>query len=113
MEYVVKSGDSLSKIALAYGQPASAWRELHKSNPSIINPDKIYPGQILKIPDAWKSPGAAPTPPIVNPKTPTLSPLPGATIPTIQEDSKKLNLWIWGGAALAVWMFLRKRKRKK
>jgi nucleoid-associated protein YgaU len=47
----VKSGDSLSKIAKeAYGD-ANAYMKIFEANkPMLSNPDKIYPGQKLRIP---------------------------------------------------------------
>ena len=49
--YEVKSGDSLSKIAKkAYGD-ASAWKRIFEANSGILkDPNKIFPGQKLKIP---------------------------------------------------------------
>lgn len=43
--YVVKSGDTLSKIASQYG---TTYQEIAKKN-RITNPNLIYPGQVLKI----------------------------------------------------------------
>jgi len=49
--YVVKSGDSLSKIAKAEYGDASAWNRIFEANKDILkDPDKIQPGQKLKIP---------------------------------------------------------------
>ena len=46
--YTVVSGDSLSKIGSKYG---IAWKAIWDANRDILNhPDKIYPGQELKIP---------------------------------------------------------------
>ncbi len=47
----VKSGDTLSKIAKeAYGD-ANAYMQIFEANkPMLSNPDKIYPGQMLRIP---------------------------------------------------------------
>ncbi len=46
--YTVVSGDSLSKIASHYG---IQWKAIWDHNRDILNhPDKIYPGQELKIP---------------------------------------------------------------
>ncbi|MBK7932066.1 MAG: LysM peptidoglycan-binding domain-containing protein [Pyrinomonadaceae bacterium] len=46
--YTVVSGDSLSKIGSKYGIP---WKAIWDANRDILNhPDKIYPGQELKIP---------------------------------------------------------------
>ena len=46
--YTVVSGDNLSKIGGKYGIP---WKAIWDANRDILNhPDKIYPGQELKIP---------------------------------------------------------------
>ena len=47
----VKAGDTLSKIAKeAYGD-ANAYMKIFEANkPMLSNPDKIYPGQKLRIP---------------------------------------------------------------
>jgi nucleoid-associated protein YgaU len=49
----VKSGDTLSKIAKeAYGD-ANAYMKIFEANkPMLKHPDKIYPGQVLRIPPA-------------------------------------------------------------
>lgn len=49
--YTVVSGDSLSKIAKhAYGDGAK-WREIFEANRDVLDdPDKIFPGQILRLP---------------------------------------------------------------
>lgn len=49
----VKSGDTLSKIAKeAYGD-ANAYMQIFEANkPMLKHPDKIYPGQVLRIPAA-------------------------------------------------------------
>jgi nucleoid-associated protein YgaU len=49
--YVVVSGDSLSKIAKREYGNAKEWNRIFQANRDIIkDPDKIYPGQELKIP---------------------------------------------------------------
>ena len=49
--YVVKAGDTLSKISQAvYGDPAR-WKEIYEANKSVIpNPNVIQVGLELKIP---------------------------------------------------------------
>ena len=47
-EYVVKEGDWLSKIAPKYN---TTWEKLAETN-KIANPDLIFPGQKLQVPDA-------------------------------------------------------------
>jgi nucleoid-associated protein YgaU len=49
--YVVKSGDSLSKIAKNEYGNANDWKRIYEANKDILkDPDKIFPGQKLKIP---------------------------------------------------------------
>ena len=51
--YTVKSGDNLSKIAVAmYGAGhANDYHKIFEANkPMLTHPDKIYPGQVLRIP---------------------------------------------------------------
>ncbi len=49
--YVVVSGDSLSKIARREYGSADEWKRIYEANRDILNdPDKIHPGQELKIP---------------------------------------------------------------
>ena len=47
--YTVKSGDNLSKIGQHHGV---AWRDIFEANKDVIgdDPDKIFPGQKLRIP---------------------------------------------------------------
>lgn len=52
--YTVKKGDNLSKIAEAqYGKGNAAKHKLifEANKPMLKHPDKIYPGQVLRIPD--------------------------------------------------------------
>jgi nucleoid-associated protein YgaU len=49
--YEVKPGDSLSKIAKSEYGNANAWPKIFEANKDILkDPNKIYPGQKLKIP---------------------------------------------------------------
>lgn len=51
--YEVKSGDSLSKIAKAhYGDPMKYTDIFEANKPMLKDPDLIYPGQMLRIPNA-------------------------------------------------------------
>ena len=51
--YVVKKGDSLSKIAKRIYGNAGEWRKIFEANrDQIEDPDLIQPGQMLKIPAA-------------------------------------------------------------
>jgi nucleoid-associated protein YgaU len=49
--YVVVAGDSLSKIAKREYGNANDWNRIYEANRDILkDPDKIQPGQKLKIP---------------------------------------------------------------
>lgn len=51
--YVVVSGDSLSRIAQRQYGDAQKWPKIYEANRNIIkDPDLIYPGQELRIPEA-------------------------------------------------------------
>jgi nucleoid-associated protein YgaU len=51
--HVVVSGDNLSKIAKKYYGDANKYPLIFEANkPMLTNPDKIYPGQMLRIPPA-------------------------------------------------------------
>ena len=49
--YTVAMGDTLSHIAKAHYGKAGKWRAIFEANrDQIDDPDKIFPGQVLKIP---------------------------------------------------------------
>ena len=49
--YTVKSGDTLSAISKAHYGSANKYMAIFEANkPMLSSPDKIYPGQVLRIP---------------------------------------------------------------
>lgn len=49
--HTVKSGDSLSQIANQYYGDSNLYPQIFAANPLLLsNPDEIYPGQVLRIP---------------------------------------------------------------
>jgi nucleoid-associated protein YgaU len=49
--YTVRSGDTLSKIAKEHYGDAMKYPAIFEANrPMLSDPDKIYPGQVLRIP---------------------------------------------------------------
>lgn len=51
--YTVKAGDTLGAIAKEHLGSASRYPEIFEANrPMLKDPDKIYPGQVLRIPNA-------------------------------------------------------------
>ena len=53
--YTVKEGDTLSKIAKQFYGDTNRYHELFEANkPMLKDPDKIYPGQVLRVPASAK-----------------------------------------------------------
>jgi len=53
--YTVKSGDTLSKIAKEFLGDTNAYMDIFNANKDqLTDPNKIQPGQVLKIPQAVK-----------------------------------------------------------
>ena len=49
--YTVQSGDTLSKISKEFYGDANKYNQIFEANkPMLSDPDKIYPGQVLRIP---------------------------------------------------------------
>jgi len=48
--YVVRSGDTLSKISGRVFGDVKRWREILKENPQVTNANHIYPGDTLLVP---------------------------------------------------------------
>ena len=49
--YEVQKGDTLSKIAKEQYGDANRYQKIFEANrPMLKHPDKIYPGQVLRIP---------------------------------------------------------------
>ena len=50
--YEIKSGDTLSKIAKEFYGSANKYPKIFEANREVIkDPDKIYPGQMIRIPE--------------------------------------------------------------
>jgi len=50
--YTVKKGDTLSAISKqVYGDPNQYNKIFEANKPMLSHPDKIYPGQVLRIPE--------------------------------------------------------------
>lgn len=50
-KYTVQKGDSLSKIAKQHLGDANAWKAIFEANRDVLeDPDKIFPGQTLRLP---------------------------------------------------------------
>jgi LysM repeat protein len=74
--YAVRPGDTLSSIALRFYGSRARWPVIYQANRSVIkNPDAIFPGEVLTIPD---KPGAQAAPPPATPATPAAPAAPTA-----------------------------------
>ena len=50
--YTVRPGDTLSSIAQRFYGHTADWRRLYQANKSVVHdPDMIFPGEVLSIPD--------------------------------------------------------------
>lgn len=68
-EYTVQPGDTLWGIMGVETQDSFQWPLLWKENPGLKDPDKIYPGQLLRIPTGIKPQAEAPIESVVQEKT--------------------------------------------
>jgi len=66
--YIVQRGDYLSLIAWRFG--TTVW-ELLRLNPEIVNPSRIYPGQVIRLPAGATG---------LNVSLSTIAPKPGAPV---------------------------------
>jgi LysM repeat protein len=59
LSYIVRPGDTLSAVARRFSGPLATWQRLYAANRArISDPDLIYPGQLLTIPQG-QDPAAA------------------------------------------------------
>lgn len=59
--YIVRHGDTLSKIAGRIFGDVKRWREILKENPQVKNPNLIFPGDSLLVPVSATAGQAAPS----------------------------------------------------
>lgn len=51
--YTVRKGDTLQKISEKFYGTSKRWTKIYNANKDVLKgPDKVYPGQVLRIPDA-------------------------------------------------------------
>jgi LysM repeat protein len=92
--YTVVSGDTLSRIALRFYGNANLWSIIYYANRDIIrDPNLIFPGQVLKIPDPQTSTTTTP-----EPQTGSTTPAPPIPPPNIggvvkPEENDLLKYW--------------------
>jgi nucleoid-associated protein YgaU len=57
--YTIEKGDTLSQIAKEQLGHASAWKQIFEANRDVLDdPDRIFPGQVIKLPPADSNPSA-------------------------------------------------------
>lgn len=59
-QYQVVPGNSLWRIAAERTGDPTRYQELWWANPWLTNPDKIYPGQSLRLPSSWTKTWSSP-----------------------------------------------------
>jgi len=84
MNYKIRPGDTLSKIAKRNGISLA---QLLKANPQITNPDKIQVGQVVNLPDT---------------STETTQPLPSNIVPAVAGAATTVATSAAGAAAGAI-----------
>lgn len=89
MTHTVKAGETLGTIAAKYLGSSSRWKEIWNANPSITNPDLIYVGQVLTIPEVY----GPPLPPDYNvptsPARPAVTAAPSGSGDTTSQGAMK------------------------
>jgi LysM repeat protein len=80
--YTIKVGDELNEIAAAYGVSIYS---LIQAN-SLVNPDRIYPGQRLIIPGAAATPQAPAAIPVATLPVATVATVPPTPVPTATPE---------------------------
>lgn len=97
MNYVVKAGDTLSKIAKRNGMTLA---QLIQANPQITDPNKIRVGDVVNLPDTSiadtkplprKPPAAKPVTPIAKAVTPVIAAAVGAIGAALAEELGALS----------------------
>ncbi|ASY37002.1 MULTISPECIES: LysM peptidoglycan-binding domain-containing protein [unclassified Streptomyces] len=91
----VKSGDSLWSLAGTYGDPDD-WPDLFQANKGqeqpggghFTDPDVIYPGQVLTVPEAARPRDGSPTPDSRKPSPSTSKPHKASPAPERHEDTR-------------------------
>lgn len=87
--YTVESGDCLWLIAQKLLGDGNRWIEIYEANKDIIsNPNMIYVGQVLEIPDGTTQPAPAPQPEPA--PAPEPEPVPEPEAPAASETVYKL-----------------------
>lgn len=111
-DYIVKKGDNLSRIAKKNGLTVT---QILKENPGIKDPNKIFPGQKIKLPAIGSAVKKA-IDKIIKPSTGIATPpfTPSATVPDVDDSSlplprKSALPWPLFIGAAALFIFLRKK----
>jgi LysM repeat protein len=85
LRYTVEKGDYGARIAKKFGKnPPEPWvPSMVAANPQVKDWKKVYPGQVIALPNEWADPNAPPPLPGNAPRSRRAGPLsPPTTIPT-------------------------------
>lgn len=91
----VQTGDSLS--AIAAGQQLESWRPLWNANASLENPNLIYPGQKLVVPDGPTTDRPLPQGVVAEPVAPVSRPV---AVSGVMRHSPAVNYAVGVGGIL-------------
>lgn len=97
--YTVEKGDSLWKIAREQLGSGMRWGEIYEANRDTIkNPNLIYVGQVLNIPEDTSTAPAVPATPAINEPTITEKPLSSGSVTVYDYGTVKLHAYNTGDA---------------
>lgn len=83
IKYTVREGDTLWGISNAHLRNSFLWPKLWRNNRSILNPDLIYPGNVIELPGEEPAPRTA----LVETAQPTAPALPSLPPPTVEPPT--------------------------
>jgi nucleoid-associated protein YgaU len=91
-KYTVKPGDTLWDITNAFLKDSFLWPKVWNKNQYIVNPDLIYPGNVIELPGGEETRAEAP---VITPQ-PTTAPLPReeveAAAPSPKQPEKHVEI---------------------
>lgn len=113
--YTVQSGDTLYAIAQNQYGNGNLYPQIVSANPEITDPNQIFVGEQITLPDLNTSGSIPAAPPItqtalaVSPTTsitmPTLN-VPDSTIPAPSTSGTVITLSLMAAAAAAIWYYM-------
>jgi lipoprotein NlpD len=104
--HIVQAGDSLFQIAFRYRLD---WREVARWN-GITDPNRIYPGQHIRLKPARGSGGAVARTPPPPPREGNAAPSRGTAVPPARSANLPAPPWRWPAQGALIWGFGESRR---